>query len=68
MILENQYIKDEEVAEALNVTPDTLAKWRMKNNNGPKLPYVKIGRSIMYRREAIEKWLRENERIDTNTT
>ena len=67
MILENQYIKDKEVAEALNVTPDTLAKRRMKNNNGPKLPYVKIWRSIMYRREAIERRLLENERINTGT-
>lgn len=68
MILENQYIKDKEVAEALNVMPNTLAKWRMKNSNGPKLPYVKIGRSIMYRREAIERRLLENERINTSTT
>ena len=68
MILENQYIGDKEVAEALNVTTNTLAKWRMKSSSGPKFVFVKIGRSIMYRRDAIEKWLRENDRIDTRAT
>ena len=68
MILENQYIKDKEVAKALNVTPNTLAKWRMKNSAGPKFAFVKIGRNIMYRRDAIEKWLQENEKIDTKGT
>ena len=47
------------VAEYLQVTEETLAVWRHRRQ-GP--PHVKVGRCVRYRREALEAYLRENER------
>ncbi|QKF93128.1 helix-turn-helix domain-containing protein [Campylobacter sp. CCUG 57310] len=65
MTLKEIYAKDNEVAEIIGVSKNTLAKWRMSKNKGPKLPFVKIGRNILYKRDSIKQWLEDNERIDT---
>lgn len=65
MTLKEIYAKDNEVAEMIGVSKNTLAKWRMPKNKGPKLAFVKIGRNILYKRDSIKQWLEDNERIDT---
>ena len=65
MTLEEVYIKDGEVAKMIGISKNTLAKWRMSKNKGPKLAFVKIGRNILYKRDSIKQWLEDNERIDT---
>ena len=50
---------------APRTSKNTLAKWRMSKNKGPKLAFVKIGRNILYKRDSIKQWLEDNERIDT---
>lgn len=47
------------LAEALGVAEVTLANWRAKKK-GPA--WVKVGREVRYRREAVERWLAEQER------
>ncbi|MBE2986843.1 hypothetical protein CCAL12920_06845 [Campylobacter sp. RM12920] len=42
-----------------------MAKWRIANSKGPKLPFVKLGRNIAYRKEAIYTWLEEHEYATT---
>ena len=43
-----------ETASLLRQKPQTLAGWRCESK-GPE--YVKIGRSVYYRRDAISAWL-----------
>ena len=54
----------EQVAEMLHVQPSTLATWR---HRGVGPAYVRVGPGdrarVMYRREAIDAWLREQERL-----
>lgn len=47
-----------EAAEALGVKVQTLAIWRSTKRYD--LPFVKIGRSVKYRRESIEKFIEDN--------
>ncbi len=55
----SDWIARAELARELDVTPDTLARWA-SDGTGP--PAVKIGRRVMYRRAAVEKWLEQKER------
>jgi len=46
-----------EVAEILGLSPITLAIWRSKGTYA--LPYVTVGRKVLYQPEAIEQFVRE---------
>ena len=48
-------LSEKEVAVILGIKPQTLSIWRMKKE---KLPFVRIGRRVAYRREDIEEWLK----------
>lgn len=52
------WMEADEVARALGIAPDTLKRWRML---GTAPPGVRLGRRIVYRRDAVRKWLRERE-------
>ena len=47
-----------DVAAALGVSTDTLARWDLQRC-GP--PCVKVGRKVLYRSEAFRDWLKERE-------
>ncbi|MNS10606.1 Helix-turn-helix domain protein [compost metagenome] len=44
-----------QTAEALGTTVQTLAVWRCTKRYA--LPYVKIGRSVMYRETDVQKFI-----------
>lgn len=46
-----------QVAALLGVKPNTLAVWACRKMFN--LPYVKVGRSVRYSVEDLEKWLAE---------
>lgn len=48
----------EEAAEALGIRPQTLASWA--SNGRYSLPFVKIGRRVMYRQEDIQAFIETN--------
>ncbi len=48
----------ESAADVLGVSPNTLRAWRSRGI-GPV--GFKVGRRVMYRREAVENWLAEQE-------
>ena len=50
-------------AELLGVSPRTLEGMRL-SGGGP--PFVKVGRLVRYRPEALERWLMQNERRSTS--
>jgi hypothetical protein len=54
-----EYRSQDELAEELNTTKRTLARWRA-SRTGP--PYVIISRRILYRRRATADWLLKRER------
>lgn len=43
-----------EVCELLRVRPRTLEDWRL-GRSGPNLPFVRLGRSIRYRRNDVQR-------------
>ena len=48
-------LKRAEAAEYMGLQPQTLAVWVTRQVNGP--PYVKIGRSVRYRKSDLDEWL-----------
>jgi excisionase family DNA binding protein len=52
-----KFLTDEEVADRLNLSVQTLRNWRCI---GKGLPYVKFGRSIRYKNGDIEAFSEAN--------
>ena len=57
-ILEN-FVPEAEAAAELGLQASTLRFWRWQGR-GPA--YVKVGRKVLYSRNAIEQWLSDRER------
>lgn len=55
-----QLLTTEDVAELLSMKAQTLAAWRCTGLQS--LAYVKLGRSVRYRRAAVEEYLRAHEK------
>jgi len=53
------WISRDDLAQELDVTPVTLARWAT-DGTGPAR--VRIGRRVYYRRAAILRWLRDKEK------
>ena len=51
----SEYLTPEQAAEYLGIKPQTLANWRSTGRYG--LPYLRAGRLIRYRRDALDRWL-----------
>ena len=57
----NELLNDNRAAELLGIRPQTLAAWR--SNGRYKLPFVRIGRCVRYKRSDLEAFVesrREN--------
>ena len=49
---EGKYMTSAEVMEYLRIRRNTLLKWRRLG-----LPFVKVGRKLVYRREDIDRFM-----------
>ena len=49
-----EYITTSELCEWLKISPNTANNWRRKD-----LPYIKVGNSIRYSKEDVQKWIDE---------
>ncbi|MEQ8903463.1 MAG: helix-turn-helix domain-containing protein [Roseovarius sp.] len=58
------YLKPADVAELLGVSQRTLSRWHALRV-GPGR--AKVGRKVLYRRDAIEGWLAKNETHPTRS-
>ena len=52
------WVDRQALAKELSISDRTLARWAAERI-GP--PFVKVGRKAWYRREAVAKWLKEQE-------
>jgi excisionase family DNA binding protein len=52
-----------EAANHIGVSVGTLSVWRCTGRYS--IPYLKVGRKILYRREDLDAWL--NSRMETRT-
>jgi excisionase family DNA binding protein len=57
-MVKERFLKGPQVAEWLGVAKSTIAKWVHYGF----IPHVKIGRSVRFRTEDIEKWVIEKTR------
>ena len=51
-------LKPQEVADMIGVAVSTLATWRCTKRY--RLPYLKIGKNVMYAPKDIENFIRDN--------
>lgn len=58
MSLSDRLVSREEAAAILGIRPATLACWASNGRYG--LPFVRIGRRVMYRRSDIEAFIEAN--------
>jgi len=50
-----------EVSEILQISAGTLACWRFTNRVA--LPYLKVGRSVRYKKSAVEEFIAANQKL-----
>lgn len=55
---QHDLLTTEETAALLRLKPQTLAVWRL--NKSYRLPYLKLGRSIRYRRVDVEQFVEKS--------
>jgi len=53
-------LDEKAAANLLSVSPGTLSVWR--STGRWNLPFYKVGRSVRYRRQDIERWLESRAR------
>ena len=49
-------LKDQQLSEKYGIPLPTLRTWRSRRSDGP--PFLRLGRSIYYDGDDVEKWLR----------
>lgn len=59
MSLLKEYIERKELATELDLTEHTLSLWE-RDKKGP--PVTRIGRKVLYRRQAVIEWMLKQER------
>ena len=61
------FLTPAELFEQFGIPIQTQAKWRMKNNNKIKIPFIKLGRRIVYKRSSLEEFLDSLEKNKVKT-
>ena len=54
-----------EAAAMLQMSVSTLQSWRLSGKHGDSLPYIKVGRSVRYRKSALDNFLEVSARTHT---
>ncbi len=50
----DEYITTKELCDWLKISPNTANNWRRKG-----LPYLRVGNTVRYDKEEVQKWLNE---------
>ncbi len=59
----DDYLTPEQLADELRISTRTLYRWRRVWGDAP--PVTKVGRRLLYRRGAVDRWPRSLEDGDT---
>jgi hypothetical protein len=59
-----ELIAERDAAALIHLKPATLAAWRCNAARRKRLPYVKVGARVFYRRADIAAWLADQMRVD----
>ncbi|MFI6693712.1 helix-turn-helix transcriptional regulator [Streptomyces sp. NPDC050433] len=60
------FLNVKDAAEYLGLSPHTLYVWRHRRQGPPSFRMGPRGR-VMYRREALDAWIREQEQADSRS-
>ncbi|MET8009018.1 helix-turn-helix domain-containing protein [Streptomyces sp. NPDC005271] len=60
------FLNVKDAAEYLGLSPHTLYVWRHRRQGPPSFRMGPRGR-VMYRREAVDAWIREQEQADSRS-
>jgi excisionase family DNA binding protein len=60
----HDYLTTAEAANYLKLSASMLAKGRVEGGNTP--PFIKMGRSVRYRRSDLDRWATERLRTSTS--
>jgi len=58
MDTKKKFLRTEDLAQILQLQPDTISKWR-RRGRGPK--YVRVGGAVRYRPEDVDAWVQAGE-------
>lgn len=58
-------LDERKAADFLDVSPGTLSVWRSTGRYS--IPFIKVGRSVRYSRNALQAWLESRTRISGAT-
>jgi transposase-like protein len=61
------YLNTRQAAEHLNISPNTLNKWRI-NGGGPQYAKCNDNGSVRYSLEKLNEWIEERQRRSTSET
>lgn len=53
-----EYFDEDQLAREIDLSKRTLKRWRVERV-GP--PWTRVGRRVVYRKEAVREWLRQRE-------
>ena len=53
-----EFLTQKETAKLLRQSERTLERWRSKPLHSDPLPYIKLGRRVLYARDATIEWLK----------
>jgi excisionase family DNA binding protein len=57
--MEKRYLKVEELATYLGLSPETIRAWVKKR----QIPFYKLGRAVRFDKHEIDKWLESKKRL-----
>jgi excisionase family DNA binding protein len=53
------FLTPAQVAEMLQISPKTVSRWALED---PSMPVTRMGRTVRFEVEALERWLRAHGR------
>jgi excisionase family DNA binding protein len=63
--MEQNLLDEKQAAEILTIEPGTLSVWRSTGRY--KIPFIKVGRRVRYRRADLDAWLESRVRASGAT-
>lgn len=63
--MENNLLDENQAADYLTLAPGTLSVWRSTGRY--KIPFLKVGRRVRYRRADLDAWLESRTRTSGAT-